>query len=230
MGKFKYKNIKKRKLYFICILVLVECFYIIIIIGNNITPKLIQIVKNNIKMYSNTIINDYVDIKILSDKKIDSIVNLITNNNGEIIGVDYNMNDAYSLMGVISENINNGLKNYNEYDSYSKYIDNNLILEYPIGLASNNIFLNNLGFKVPIKVIINKNVLCGLLTKVNNYGINNVVVSIYLKVNVYSSIISTQVELIDNYYEILLDSSVVMGNVPNYLNGFIESSGPVVSK
>ena len=210
-------------------LIFIECFYIIIIIGSKITPKLVQIVKNNIKLYSNTLINDYIDVDILSNQKIDSIVNLITNSNGEIIGVDYDMNEAYNLMGIITDSINNGLKNYSTYDSYSEYVNNNLILKYPIGLASNNIFLNNLGFKVPIKVIINRNILCGLLTKVSNYGINNVVVNIYLKINIFSNVITTQIEQIENYYEILLDSSVIMGEVPSYLNGLIESSSPVIT-
>ena len=139
------------------------------------------------------------------------------------------MYKAYNLLGKISQNIKNNVNKYIKYDSYASFTNNGLILRYPIGLASNNIFLNNLGFKVPIKVILDRSVLCGLITKVSNYGINNVVISIYLNVNIYSNIISSQVEVIHNKYEILLDSSIVMGQVPSYLNGRIESSSPIIN-
>ena len=228
MRRFRYKN-KNRRVFIIGLLIFLETLYIIIFVGNKITPKLIQVIKNNLQIYTNNIIRDYVDVNVLADENLNEIIDFVKSDNGNIIGVDYNMYKAYNLLGKISQNIKNNVNKYIKYDSYASFTNNGLILRYPIGLASNNIFLNNLGFKVPIKVILDRSVLCGLITKVSNYGLNNVVISIYLNVNIYSNIISSQVEVIHNKYEILLDSSIVMGQVPSYLNGRIESSSPIIN-
>ena len=228
MRRFKYKS-KNRRLLIIGLLIFLETIYLIVIVGNKITPKLIQIIKNNIQIYTNNVIRDYVDVSVLADESLNEIINFVESDNGNIIGIDYNMNNAYTLLGKVSKNIKENINKYIEYDNSSSFTNNGLILRYPIGLASNNIFLNNLGFKVPIKVILDRSVLCGLLTKVSNYGINNVVISIYLNVNIYSNIVSSQVEIVHNKYEILLDTSIVMGQVPSYLNGRIESSSPIIN-
>ena len=100
-----------------------------------------------------------------------------------------------------------------------------MVLRYPIGLASSNILLNNLGYRIPLKLILNSNVLTGIKTKVTNYGLNNALIEVYLRVSFVSNVIYFNMdEALKSDYEILLASRMVMGRVPDMFNGYLEKN------
>ena len=101
---------------------------------------------------------------------------------------------------------------------------------YPIGLATNNVYLSHLGPKVPVKISFLSSLVTGIKTDVTNYGINNVMLSIYLDVDVTNNIIVPMLDKdISGHYEVLLASKVVMGNVPTYIGNMLESKSPIVT-
>ncbi|MDD5836261.1 MAG: sporulation protein YunB [bacterium] len=224
MKRFKTRVYKSYwQLYLI--IVVIETFYLINILGNRLTPKIINIVKNNVTYYDNLLVEEYLDTKVLSSNLIDEVIELIKNKNEEIVGIDYKIGSSYKISQSISSSLNlaKEKKDYTSYNTYAKNKNGVMILSYPVGLASDNIFLQNLGYKIPVRLELNSNVLTGLKTKVTNYGINNALVELYLKVSFTSNIVYFSLdEKIDSNYEILLAAKMVMGNVPSYLNGYIE--------
>lgn len=224
MKRFKTRVYKSYwQLYLI--IVVIETFYLINILGNRLTPKIINIVKNNVTYYDNLLVEEYLDTKVLSSNLIDEVIELIKNKNEEIVGIDYKIGSSYKISQSISSSLNlaKEKKDYTSYNTYSKNKNGVMILSYPLGLASDNIFLQNLGYKIPVRLELNSNVLTGLKTKVTNYGINNALVELYLKVSFTSNIVYFSLdEKIDSNYEILLAAKMVMGNVPSYLNGYLE--------
>ena len=204
--------------------------------------KLILISKNNIKMYNDKLIMDYIDTETLKKDIIDNIIEIVKNDKEEIIAVDYKMTKGYQVMEEISNNVKAGMRNsyiitksyYQQMDTLAEdiFLNGNpsgFILFYPIGLASDNIFLNNLGYKVPVKIRLNSSLLTGFSTKVSNYGINNALVELYLNVDIKSMIITPVVsEEIKDNYSVLISAKLIVGNVPSYLNGTIENQSPVV--
>ncbi|WP_443686870.1 sporulation protein YunB, partial [Phascolarctobacterium faecium] len=70
----------------------------------------------------------------------------------------------------------------------------------------------------------------GYKTKVKNYGINNVLLELYLDISVSSSLLTpvSKEEIKDNF-SILIASRIIAGSVPDYYNGILESTSPLVN-
>ena len=235
MRRFKCKrSYLKLEFYIIVIGILVLSIFMVNRLGFKMSSKLILISKNNIKMYNDKLIMDYIDTKTLKKDIIDNIIQIVKNDKEEIIAVDYKMTKGYQVMEEISKRVKDGMSDIS-YDDFANYHGrgksdpSGFILFYPIGLASDNIFLNNLGYKVPVKIRLNSSLLTGFSTKVSNYGINNALVELYLNVDIKSMIITPVVsEEIKDDYSVLISAKLIVGNVPSYLNGTIENQSPVV--
>ena len=223
------KRFKRHKeinfLWIYILLIIIEVVWSINSLGKLISPKLINIVKNNIVYYDNLLVEEYVDTKELRSNFIDDLISLDKNKEEEIINIDINTAKAYELMGNIVKELKNKTDSYGDVDAYAKNKRGSMVLRYPIGLASSNILLNNLGYRIPLKLALNSNVLTGIKTKVTNYGLNNALIEVYLKVGFISNVIYFGLDdSINSDYEILLASRMVMGRVPDMFNGYLEKN------
>ena len=201
-------------------------------ITRKITDKMLIIVKEQIHYSNNNLLMNYIEMNNLENDSLDDIIYYVKNNKGEIMAINYNMQKSYSILKDISIKIKNGINdNLMNNTSYIKEsVNDGIIIYYPIGLAFNNIYVNNLGPKVPVKINYLNSVVVGLNTKVSNYGINNILVEMYLKVTMDDSIIiPTVMDNVSNTYEVLLDAKIVMGSLPSFLGTSIENSSPLVS-
>ena len=229
----RFKSKKKINYIFIIIIIIVILSTIIYInITSNISNKMLTIIKEQINYSNNNILMNYIELSNLEDDKLDDIINYVKNSDDEIIAIDYNMKKSYSILKDISKKIKKGINdNLMNNTSYIKETTNDgIIVYYPIGIASNNIYLNNLGPTIPVKINYLNSVVVGLKTKVSNYGINNVLVEMYLKVTMDDSIIIPLIkDKVTNTYELLLDAKVIMGSVPTLLGTTIENNSPLVS-
>lgn len=224
MRKFKRRK-NTNFLWFYIILILGEVISSINGLGKLISPKLINIVKNNILYYDNLLVEEYVDTKELRGNLVDNLISLDKNSNEEIMNIDINTAKAYELMANIVKELKGKSNNYGDVDSYAKNKRGSMVLSYPIGLASSNILLNNLGYRIPLKLVLNSNVLTGIKTKVTNYGLNNALIEVYLKVSFVSNVIYFSMdEAVKSDYEILLASRMIMGRVPDMFNGYLEKN------
>ena len=224
MKRFKRHN-EINFLWIYILLIIIEVVWSINSLGKLISPKLINIVKNNIVYYDNLLVEEYVDTKELRSNFIDDLISLDKNKEEEIINIDINTAKAYELMGNIVKELKNKTDSYGDVDAYAKNKRGSMVLRYPIGLASSNILLNNLGYRIPLKLALNSNVLTGIKTKVTNYGLNNALIEVYLKVGFISNVIYFGLDdSINSDYEILLASRMVMGRVPDMFNGYLEKN------
>ena len=224
MKRFKRHN-EINFLWIYILFIIIEVVWSINSLGKLISPKLINIVKNNIVYYDNLLVEEYVDTKELRSNFIDDLISLDKNKEEEIINIDINTAKAYELMGNIVKELKNKTDSYGDVDAYAKNKRGSMVLRYPIGLASSNILLNNLGYRIPLKLALNSNVLTGIKTKVTNYGLNNALIEVYLKVGFISNVIYFGLDdSINSDYEILLASRMVMGRVPDMFNGYLEKN------
>ena len=224
MKKFKRRK-KVNFLWIYIILILFEVIWSINSLGKLISPKLINIVKNNIVYYDNLLVEEYLDTQELRSNLIDDLISLDKNKNEEIMNININTAKSYELMSSIVKELKSKSNSYSDIDSYAKNKRGQMVLRYPIGLASSNILLNNLGYRIPLKLVLNSNVLTGIKTKVTNYGLNNALIEVYLKVSFVSNVIYFNMdEAVKSDYEILLASQMVMGRVPDMFNGYLEKN------
>jgi len=231
MKRFKNHNFKINYLFIIIVLIITLTVYFLIYINNNITPKLLDISSNSIDVYNNHLIMNFISNENLSKKELNDLINIVKNKNDEIISIDYDVKKSYEVL----QNITNELyeivskTTYKDITDHDFDIKDDLVLYYPIGLASNSIYFNNLGPKIPIKIKFLSSLVTNINTKVSNYGINNVLVEIYVDIDIEDYIvIPFKKESIKKHYNVLLASKVIMGKVPMYLGGTIENSSPIL--
>ena len=233
MKQFKSsKNIKINYSFLIAIIIFILAMIIYFNISLKASPKLIDIASVKLNNYNNELIMKFITADVLTKNSLNDIIDLVKNNKDEIIAINYNMDLTYAILKNVSENLEHGLNsNFSKYlSNESSNVENGIIMYYPLGIATDNVFINNLGPKVPVKISFLTSLVTGIKTDVSNYGINNVKMSIYVNVDVTNNIIVPLVaKSVTNHYEVLLASKIVMGSVPSYMGNILENKSPIVT-
>jgi len=230
MKKFKRKKVFNKYI-FITLIIIIITIYIISYINTKVSNKLLKISEYTIDIYNNHLIMDFVSNDTLSSLDLNKLINISKNKKDEIIAIDYDISTSYKVLKIITDNLHDIITNtsFKDITDYDYEIKDDLILFYPILLASDYIYFNNLGPKIPVKIKFLSSLVTGLNTKVSNYGINNVLIEIYVDIEIEDDIvIPFKQDTISKKYNVLLASKIVMGSVPSYLGGTIENSSPIL--
>ena len=106
-----------------------------------------------------------------------------------------------------------------------KKLNNTLEFEVPLTLVYNNPFLTNLSYKIPIKINFINSLTSNINTKITNYGINNAIVEVSIKITIEEVvIIPFKTEIISVSQDIPILFKMVNGNIPEYYSGIDGSS------
>jgi len=154
------------------------------------------------------------------------------NQAGEILDVDFKLEVAYEMLLDLKDtldlavlNIKNGI-----IPTKTKVIKNNLVIEVPFYAYTNNLVLMNLGPKVCVKVSILEYIRGSITTKITSYGINTVLVDVYLNLFITESILfPVNRENIVIEYNILLASKVIQGKIPSFYQGKYETNSGIIN-
>ena len=233
MKRFKHKKYKLNITSIIIMLIIVNTIAILNYYKNNLSYKLIDISKNTIEVYNNYLIMNFISNDILSKSDLNNIIKLNKNNKDEIISIEYDTKLTYKLLKIVTDELYQIVSQttYKDILDYDFDIKDDLVIYYPVLLSSSNIFLNNLGPKVPVKIKFLSSLLTNINTKVTSYGLNNVLLEIYINITISDDIVIPYYkDKISKDYNVLLSSKVVMGTLPNYLGTSIENSSPILSK
>lgn len=241
MNSFKKKRNNKNTIkimlfiVFFCVIFLTSILYIKY---NNLTnQKTIIVINNKIDKVLYQFFSDLITDKEITNIKTNNLLKVIKNKNDEIVTVDYDIEQSYNLLSNISNilkeallNLENGHINIDIYDDYFKSSKFGIIFNMPLFLGSNNIIINSLGPKIPIKVSFNNSLLTNIKTKVTDYGLNNALLEIYVTIEI-KKILITPVNITDEVfnYDILIGAKVVSGSVPNYYGLQYESTSKILN-
>jgi len=225
---YKKKNLLSIKISFVILSVIILVFLLFSWFSNNLTPKLIHVAELSMNKY---ILHTASNFKTFTLEKnsSDNFLKISENQEGEISGIDYDMMKIYQLADRLTNDLENNIMDctiLNEYlmkdETYAQ--EDGLLLFFPIGLLSDSIFLANLGPKIPVLVKFIHSVFSSVKTRVRDYGINNVLLEVYLDITVnYEILTPITMEEKSFQYELLLDSKVIQGKVPSLYGGMLES-------
>ncbi len=218
----------------IIVTVILLSFLFIHYYNKRISNKIISIAQIKINEYSNDIIMDSFNKQILDEHEINNIIKISKNKSDEIIAVDFDLNKAYLVSMNVSKNIRDSLNNLEKQNLKEEFLDyyqkDGFVLLLPIGLASKNIYFSNLGPRIPVRIKFVGNLTTGLQTKIKEYGVNNSLIEVYLKVSLNEEIIVPySSKKINNSCEILLSSQVIEGIVPSIYNGLLEKNSSLIN-
>ena len=218
----------------IIVTVILLSFLFIHYYNKRISNKIISIAQIKINEYSNDIIMDSFNKQILDEHEINNIIKISKNKSDEIIAVDFDLKKAYLVSMNVSKNIRDSLNNLEKQNLKEEFLDyyqkDGFVLLLPIGLASKNIYFSNLCPRIPVRIKFVGNLTTGLQTKIKEYGVNNSLIEVYLKVSLNEEIIVPySSKKINNSCEILLSSQVIEGIVPSIYNGLLEKNSSLIN-
>lgn len=183
---------------------------------------------NKTNELSTIIINESIK-EIIINNSLQSIINVIRNDNNEITNIDLNTTQAnkilYDVSDSIMKNIDN-IENNNIKNLKIEYFDEkDNIFKVPFAIIHNIPILTFLSPNIPFKISVLGNASNELITEVKEYGINNSIIELRIKCIINLQIILPfKSKVIKNEKSILLSSQVIQGKVPDYYGGIISTS------
>lgn len=238
----KRKRKKKNKIINTIIIIFIFLVLFIIIFINYYSNKskdvLMAYAESETRKLTILVINKAIT-KQMSDSWANDIFDVVYNNQGEIILIDFNSQNTSKILSTMTSLIELNLRAIEEgkidmlelpNNSLEAYdmdlLDKGIITYIPFGITTGSSLLYNLGPKIPVKLSLLGDVVTGFSTNVTEYGINNALIKLMIDVKVDTRIILPIIS-----EEITIDASipiamkVVQGKIPDYyMNGFTSRS------
>lgn len=222
--KLKRKRKYKVTNYLIFFIIVIQTFLMLNYVGERVSKIAIDKLTLMIKKDAYKIIYKNID-DLFVKENINDIVEIVKNSNGEIISINYRFDNCYRMLDQYVDNIYNDFVNIDFSDQYYEngvyFISSSLI---------NNSAVFNFGIDVPMKINVVSDMRSNFKTKVVNYGINNVLVELYLVIKIDSWFVNPFNEnVFGEEYEYVISSQIINGTIPQYFGGVIEKSSSIVT-
>ena len=205
---------KKIKNIIIVIFIFIIVFTILLLYfySNKISPLLVKYSKIESKNIAIQIISKNISDDVIKILNEDNLFLVEKDNNDNIELIDYNTKVVNKILSKSAERVT---KNF--YDNKKK--NDGVIMKIPLGVITNNIFFENLGPRVPVKLVLDGNALTSLKTNVKEYGINSALIEVSVKIEAnIDIIIPFRTNSIKVVNEVPISIKVVKGNVSSILN------------
>lgn len=234
MNKLKY-------ILWLLITTTVFSFFLLEIVGRKLNPILSRYVNIEANRFANNVVNSTVN-EIIVQNYDDDLFEMKQNSKGEIEMLDYNTKKVNKLLLEITNKIQRKLTDLEEGKIAELEISNNfklkdftkikdgVLCEVPIGVLNGNTLFANFGPNIPIKMSFIGQVQSNLETKINSYGINNIVIETNVVVEVEEQItMPTTSEKSLLKIKAPLTIKIVKGTVPDYYASNFERSSNAIS-
>ena len=235
MKKIKLK--KKRKLRNFLTVLFSTIFLFTFLLINYSSKKILPILMKNAeyesKRASIEIIGKNTSNQLSKNIKNKELYKLTKDNSGNITSIDFDSSIVNKILDDVSLIVSNNFKefekgkiesnNYFSNNKYNKKLKNGVVCLIPLGSVSDNIFFQNLGPKVPVKLNLIGSVVTSIKTRIKEYGINSALIEVYIHIEASVLVIipfkSKEMKVSNN---IPISIKIVEGNVPSYINGLTD--------
>ncbi|MDF2680615.1 MAG: yunB [Brevibacillus sp.] len=194
----------------ISVFVIIGLFALFLIAEKRIEPTLMLIAQAKVDQIAKLAITDAVT-KRLSQQGVDfnEVVLMEKDQEGSIKAVNFNFREYSRIVGETTARIQNRLKEFEQ---------ENVKTTVPLGLATKSVFLEHLGPDIPISFVPIGAVKTRLETGLKQAGINMVLVTVYIYVEVDLRVIipfATEQQTVTT--QIPITEALIVGKVPTYL-------------
>lgn len=218
-------------LYLITIAILCSCLFIYYF-NQKLGPGLIKCAEDEVKHLTTLVMNNCIKKYINQTEKLD-ILNIERNSQNEIERIQYNtkvLNETSTQITTMLEtdldymvkgNLEAIQLNLNKLsDEYYEKTNDGILFTISMGSATGNSLLANVGPKIPLNLSVVGDVVSQIETKITEYGLNNALVEVDIKLEVATVIqmpfLSKKVTVTNT---IPLTMEIIQGNIPNYYLG-----------
>ena len=225
------KNKKRKKSKVINTIIVIFIFLVLFIIifinyySNKSRDVLMAYAEAETRKLTVLVINKAIT-KQMSDSWADDIFDIVYNDKGEIVLIDFNSKNSSKILSTMTSLIELNLRAIEEGKIDMDLLDKGIITYIPFGMVTGSSLLYNLGPKIPVKLSLVGDVVTGFSTDVTEYGINNALIKLMIDVKVDTRIILPIIsEEINIDASIPIAMKVVQGKIPDYyMNGFSSRS------
>jgi sporulation protein YunB len=213
----------------VCVLMTIQGLWII---DRGIEPTLIRVAESQTKRIAEYVINKAVNKRVAEGLDVENLITVQTDQNGMVSTIDFNAAIVNSVLAETSHLVQENLQHAEEGNLEllqesvnSDLIDKNkvhnkgIIYEVPLGQATNNILLANLGPKIPVRFTVIGDIISDVKKTIQPYGINNALVEIAIEIEVSVQIIipfATKETKVSSTIPVAM--RIIQGGVPNYYN------------
>lgn len=220
----------------IIILIFFFTYTLYSIYNKKITPKIIDVAEMKLQKFTESFLSNNIGYDILNDEIIKDILVINKNNNGEILYVDYNLDQAYLVLDIVTKKLDsliNDLENGQVENLDDANIENSkygLIMKIPMFIASDYALMANMGPTIYLKINFTGSILTNIKSKITNYGMNNALVELYVTIKINEELMAPVVNKTLNIeYDVLIASQVINGRIPEYYGGLITGTSNILS-
>lgn len=233
------RKAKKKKIINIITTITILIIICIVFIYKYFNKNAKEIFLNYSEIETKKIINIIIDstvTKEISNGIEKDILIIAKDNNNEINSIDFDMIKVNEILLNVSKAIENNLNNLSKGNIDKLTISNKSLKNYntdklkkgifyeiPSGIIFNNILLNNILPKIPVKLELINNVFCKIGTSIDPYGINSAIIKVNLDITADVKILmpiinkTTQVK-----FSIPILIKLINGQIPSYyFNGLM---------
>ena len=220
----------------IIILIFFFTYTLYSIYNKKITPKIIDVAEMKLQKFTESFLSNNIGYDILNDEIIKNILVINKNNDGEILYVDYNLDQAYLVLDIVTKKLDsliNDLENGQVENLDDANIENSkygLIMKIPMFIASDYALMANMGPTIYLKINFTGSILTNIKSKITNYGMNNALVELYVTIKINEELMAPVVNKTLNIeYDVLIASQVINGRIPEYYGGLITGTSNILS-
>ena len=210
--KLKKKKNLKKKILIIVFMIIIFTIISLYFYDKKISNVLIKYAKIESKKVGIDIISKGVSDEVVRVLDKNDIFTVEKDNNGNVELIHYDTKVVNEILSVTSKVV------MNNFERIEKKNDG-IVTYIPMGVVTNNLFLENLGPKVPVRLSPVGNVLTSLKTNVKNYGINSALVQISVRIEANVDILiplkTGEIKIVN---EVPVSIKIIEGNVSSILS------------
>jgi sporulation protein YunB len=201
------------------------------VINKGIEPTLMAIAEKETRRLANLVINSAINQQIAEDDfDVENFITVQQDERGRISSVDFNAAVVNRVLAKTTNRLQRNLKaasegNLTELEFPDVQIETDnlqnkgIVYYIPLGQATNNILLGNLGPRIPVRFYVIGDVISDVKKNIQPFGINNALVEIAVHIEVNIQIIipfATKTATVKN--DIPVAMQIIQGDVPNFYN------------
>lgn len=222
--KIKYK--KLNLILTVLVLLIISTIYILKIFSEKAFPIFLEYSEIEVKRIASLVINNSVINGVGANITLEDLFIVKEDKEGDIISMDVNPAKANGLLLKVSKVLEQNFKYLEEGNMDKLKIEvlksnkKGVIYELPSGIIFNNVFLNNLLPKIPVRLNLVGTIFSRLTTDVESYGINNAIFKVNLNVSVEIKTVlpfTSKTSNLEACIPIII--KIIEGEVPNYYFG-----------
>lgn len=241
--KSRTKKRKQNILLLTLICSILAVIFMLKFISDRFTPILLENAKLEIGKFSTIVINKAIS-QVLEDKiNTEELFTMVLNNNEEIQTIDFNPIIVNQVLNLATSVVQNNLKlleegnldNIGIYDldlkeDRIKDLKKGIITKIPMGAITKNSILSNIGPTIPIRLHYVGDVSSNITTEIKQYGINNAIIEVGVKLAVTAQIILPFLtDKMTLECSIPLAIKMIQGKVPNYYGSGLMKDSSIYS-